>query len=264
MKTMLLNDGEQDLIQQNNKDNHNIQKYQFKPIENMDSMEEKMLEPLENDMQDSAPSVTIPQTQNLERELIERLLQKTDELSSSLAKMQIQVEKQQLDMEDRLSVTKSDAYKDGLKEGEEAAKAALEGEINKEKQALINAIVALDTSLQNSVKRLDDFEKELAQIALDIAKEVIVKEIEESSAKVAQSLASALIDSIRDVTEVCLRVNPLDYSYLRENLDLKNITLEADENIQKGGVVITSASGNIDGNIMTRFRLLKQKVLEES
>ncbi len=259
---MLLNDGEQDLIQQNNKDNHNIQKYQFKPIENIDSIEEKMLEPLETDMQDS--SVVIQQAQNLERELIERLLQKTDELSSSLAKMQIQVEKQQLDMEDRLNITKSDAYKDGLREGQESTKAALEGEINKEKQALVNAIIALDTSLQNSVKRLDDFEKELAQVALDIAREVIVKEIEESSAKVAQSLANALIDSIRDVTEVCLRVNPLDYSYLREKLDLKNITLEADENIQKGGVVITSASGNIDGNIMTRFRLLKQKVLEES
>lgn len=261
---MLSNNGDQDLIQQNNKDNHNIQKYQFKSLESTGSVDESFTESVENSAPQDSASVAVQPIQSLERELIERLLQKTDELSSSLAKMQIQMEKQQLDMEERLNITKNDAYKDGFREGEEKTKMTLEAEVTKEKQALMNAVIALDNNLQNSVKRLDEFEKELAQIAIDIAKEVVAKEIEENSAKVAQSLANTLIGSIKDVTEVCLRVNPLDYSYLRENMDLKNITLQTDDNIQKGGAVITSPSGNIDGNIMMRFKLLKQRVLEES
>ena len=258
---MLLSNDDRDLIQQADRDNHNIQRYQFKSIDSVEASIDEA--PVNQTFQDDSNLSSV--TNNaFERELIEKLLQKTDELSSSLAKMQIQVEKQQLDMEERISLVKNDAYKDGLKEGENLTKAALSQEIDKEKQSLVSAIIALDNSLQNSTKRLEELERELAQIAVDIAREVIIKEVSENSQKVAESLAKSLIENIQDITEARLCVNPMDYSYLREKLDLKNIILEANENISKGGVMITSPSGNIDGNIMTRFKLLKQKALEES
>lgn len=270
---MLLNDPEeQDLIHQSRRENHNIQRYQFKsidknaPIMDYDTPVSDADGGFQQETNNMFSNSFNEQNVNssLEKELIEKLLQKTDELSSSLAKMQIQVEKQQLDLEDRLALTKSDSYKDGLRDGEQKAKNEMLEEIQKEKQSLVNAIIALDKSLKNSEEKLAEFEKELAQIAIDMAREVIVKEIEDNAQQVALSLAKALIGSIKDVTQMQLRVNTLDYPFLRENLELKNIQLEADDNISRGGVVISSNSGNIDGNIMSRFKILKQSVLENT
>lgn len=267
---MLLNDMDQpDLIHQSKRENHNIQRYQFKTIDKNESNINYDLSNESNLMQNQEEVISnniggmVENTNNsLEKELIEKLLQKTDELSSSLAKMQIQVEKQQLDLEDRLALTKSDSYKEGLREGEQKAKNEMLEEVQKEKQALIHAIINLEKSLKKSEERMQELEKELAQIAVDMAQEVIVKEIEQNHQEIALSLAKSLIDTIKDTTQIQLRVNTLDYPYLRENLELKNIQLEADDNIAKGGVVISCNSGNIDGNIISRFKILKQNILE--
>ncbi|STP13081.1 flagellar assembly protein [Helicobacter mustelae] len=255
---ILSNDSsQQDLIYQSKMENHNIQKYQFKTIGK------------EMPTDDITPSPAAPAQQmqstpanSFEKELIERLLQKTDELASSLAKMQLQVEKQQSDLEERVAISRNDGYKEGLREGEEKAKQEMLESVQKERQSLINAVVTLEKSLKLSENKVQELEKDLAQIALDIAREVIVKEIEENHQKIALSLCHNLMESMKDITQVELRVNTLDYPYLRENLDLKNIQLQADDNIAKGGVVISSKAGNIDGNVMTRFRVLKQNVLD--
>ncbi len=266
---MSLNDIDQpDLIHRLNRENHNIQKYQFKTIDKNEintnyDLPNETIDTIQN--QESAVGGAVESVNNsLEKELIEKLLQKTDELSSSLAKMQIQVEKQQLDLEDRLALTKSDSYKEGLRDGEQKIKNEMLEEIQKEKQALINAVINLEKSLRKSEERMQELEKELAQIAVDIAKEVIIKEVEENNQEVALTLAKSLIGSVKDATKIQLRVNTLDYPYLRENLDLKNIQLEADDNIAKGGVVISCSSGNIDGNILSRFKILKQNILEKN
>lgn len=259
----------QDLDSREKLETRNIQKYQFKSIDpNEVTSQNFNPEHASTPHDDSTPPAPAPSAESprnsLEKELIEKLLLKTDELSSSLAKMQIQMEKQQADLEARLESTKSEAYKDGLREGEQKAKDEMLQEVQKEKQGLINAIIALEKNLKFSEEKLQEFEKDLAQIAIDLAREVIVKEVEEGSQKIALELAHSLIESIKDVAHSTLRVNTLDYPYLRENLDLKNITLEADDNITKGGVVIASNSGNIDGNIMSRFRILKQNVLDNA
>ncbi|MCE3037559.1 flagellar assembly protein FliH [Helicobacter sp. faydin-H20] len=255
--------GQQDLISQSKMEHHNIQKYQFKSIGQEEAMEDKkqFQEAFATpDVANQTPSIN----NSFEKELVEKLLQKTDELASSLAKMQLQVEKQQLDMEERISTARSDAYKDGLREGEEKIKKELLESVEKEKQSLINAVIALEKSLKLSEEKIKELEQDLAQIAIDMAREVIVKEVEENSQKIAISLAHHLMESMRDITQVELRVNTLDYPYLRENLDLKNVEIQADDNIAKGGVVIASKAGNIDGNVMTRFRVLKQNVLDNT
>lgn len=247
-----------DLIRQEDKSHHEIHRYEFQPMDDVpaDSLEEEVGGSFEQDSLDESLS-----SQSLEHELIDKLLQKTDELSSSLAKMQIQMEKQQSDMEHSLNIAKDNSFKEGLLQGEKKIRDELEKEVNREKQALIQAVSALDSSLRDSRSRLDQLEKELSEVAIDIAREVVVKELNESSSKVAKALASSLIEGVKETVGVRLCINPLDYSYVRQNVDLENVILEADENVQKGGVVIISASGSIDGNVMTRFRLLKQKIL---
>lgn len=259
---------EENLIAKDELAKHNVQKYEFKSIikNSDDEIEQKIIEssiPIAsgNISEDTQESKKNPSS--LEKDLIERLLQKTDELSGSLAKLQIQFEKQQLEIEERVTTARNDGYKDGLKEGEEKAKKEMLDQIEKEKTTLIQSTITLDKEMKKSQAHLEELEKELSGIAVDIAKEVIIKEIESDSQKVALALAKELLSSIVDATDIHLRVNTIDYPYLNENLkDCQKIKLEPDDAISKGGVVITCSGGNIDGNIMTRYRTLKQSVLD--
>lgn len=258
---------EENLIAKDELEKHNVQKYEFKSIikNSDDEIEQKIIE-------SSIPVASVAPAEiqenkkpssSLEKDLIERLLQKTDELSGSLAKLQIQFEKQQLEIEERVTTARNDGYKDGLKEGEEKAKKEMLDQIEKEKTTLIQSTITLDKEMKKSQAHLEELEKELSGIAVDIAKEVIIKEVESDSQKVALALAKELLSSIVDATDVHLKVNTIDYPYLNENLkDCQKIKLEPDDAISKGGVVITCSSGNIDGNIMTRYRTLKQSVLD--
>ncbi|PAF44326.1 flagellar assembly protein FliH [Helicobacter sp. 11S02596-1] len=249
---------------------HNVQKYEFKSIAKNPYQDLEEAHPVENipspSVQESASlvqEVKKPGGTSLEKDLIERLLQKTDELSGNLAKLQIQFEKQQLEIEERVNTARNDAYKDGLKEGEEKAKKEMLQDVEKEKTALIQSVITLDKEMQKSQKHLEKLEKELSSIAVDIAREVIVKEVENSSQKVALALAKELLSSIVDATDIHIRVNTIDYPYLSENLkDAPKIKIDADDAIAKGGVVITCSNGNIDGNLMARYRTLKQSVLD--
>lgn len=258
---------EENLISKIDLQKHNIQKYEFKSIAK--NVQESIIsEPVlqtthvANESNDNSEE-NKKQPPSLEKDLIERLLQKTDELSGNLAKLQIQFEKQQLEMEERINTARNDAYKDGLKEGEEKTKKELLSQVEKEKSTLIQSAITLEEQMKKSQIHLQDLEKELSGIAIDIAKEVIVKEIEESSQKVALALAKELLSSISDATDIYIKVNTIDYPYINEQLkDVQKLHIQADDAISKGGIVLSCSSGNIDGNIMTRYKNLKQSVLE--
>ena len=133
---------------------------------------------------------------------------------------------------------------------------------------MVDSIITLENALKDSQTHLQNLEKELSAIAVDIAKEVIVKEVEENSQKVALALAKELLHSIIDATDITLKVNPQDYLYLKEQLEntqpegMQKITILSDDALKPGGVVIISNQGNLDGSIMTRYKNMKQSILE--
>ena len=105
--------------------------------------------------------------------------------------------------------------------------------------------------------------KAVIEEKLDIAKEVITKEVSEESAKVAASIAKELLKSMSGNLDVIIKVNPADFEFLNNLAKGKeNIKIKSDDAIAKGGVVIISENGNIDGSIMSRYKLLKQSVIE--
>lgn len=265
---------EDNLIAKSHIEKHRISKYEFRPIvadssETQSTPKDSASAPIESkiDMPISDNSAlsgaSINANDTIEKELIEKLLQKTDELSSSLAKLQIQFEKQQLEMEERINTARNDAYKDGLREGEEKTRAALESDVQKEKTALIDSAINLGKVMKDSETHLRELEKELSAIAVDIAREVIAKEVEKDSAAIATALAKELLGSIADHTDVHLRVNNLDYPSVQESLkDYPKIKIEADSAVTKGGVIIANGGGIIDGSISNRYKTLKQSVLD--
>ena len=90
--------------------------------------------------------------------------------------------------------------------------------------------------------------------------EVIQKEISEDSKEIALNLAKALMDDIKDATKITIKVNPKDVKYLKENL--QNVEIVEDDAVKEGGVVILSDVGNIDAQILQRFKAIKEAILE--
>lgn len=267
---------QENIIGQDKLKNHNIKKYEFKSITNeMLELSKEVATHAEDSTavtQDSQNEIQQEQEHiqanaqkiaSLEQELVERLLQKTDELSGSLAKLQIQFEKLQVESEQRVATAREDGYKDGFREAEEKAKDELFSEVSAQKRALVDSLITLESALKDSQAHIEDLEKELSSIAVDIAKEVILAEVGENSQKIALGLTKELLGSIIDATNIKIKVNPNDYLFLKEEFSQhEKVEVIADSAVSLGGVVIVSDSGNVDGTIMSRYRNLKQSVLE--
>ena len=206
-----------------------------------------------------------PQIQQAgESSFIEELLKKTDELSSNIIKLQMQIENQENEFAKRLETEISRAKEDGKNEGIAQANAANEARIN-ELEARFSASAA---KLDEQYVKFDEFlkksEEELGQTAIKIAKEVIEKEVSSASSQIAHHLANSLIKELSDVKNIEIRVNPEDSDYLKEQFSKnERVKVSADDAISKGGVVIISEGGNIDATMQTRLEKLKMLVNNE-
>lgn len=267
---------QENVISTQGQSRHNIKRYEFKVLDSLAKEEpQESFEPLSSLPLDShvpqenpPPSPSTPPVPSIpasliENELIERLLQKSDELAGSLAKMQMQLDKQQKEMDSLIKEAREEARALGIKEGQEQARAVMQEEVEEQKRALIASIELLEGTSKEMEKQIGSLERELSAIAVDIAKEVIVKEVSEKSAEVAHALAKNLLDSLKEATKVLLKLNPQDYALLVKHFEgEERIKIQPDKAIAKGGVVIISDNGNLDGTILSRFQTLKKSILE--
>ncbi|ERJ25368.1 flagellar assembly protein FliH [Campylobacter concisus] len=212
-----------------------------------------------------APQAQSPQIQQGgESSFVEELLKKTDELSSNIIKLQMQIENQESEFAKRLEAEISRAKEDGKNEGIAQANAANEARINELEARFSTSAAKLDEQYVKFDEFLKKIEEELGQTAIKIAKEVIDKEISTSSNQIAHHLASSLIKELSNVKNIEIRVNPEDSDYLKEQFSKnERVKVSADDAISKGGVVIISDGGNIDATMQTRLEKLKMLVNNE-
>ena len=222
-------------------------------------------------MQPNMQNHFVPQSQNsqahqpgFDSSFVEELLKKTDELSSNIIKLQMQIENQESEFAKRLEAEIARAKEDGKNEGIAQTNAANEAKI-KELEAKFSASAA---KLDEQYVKFDEFlkksEEELGQTAIKIAKEVIEKEVSSASSQIAHHLANSLIKELSDVKNIEIRVNPEDSDYLKEQFSKnERVNVSADDAISKGGVVIISEGGNIDATMQTRLEKLKMLVNNE-
>jgi len=222
-------------------------------------------------MQSNMQNHFAPQPQNsqahqpgFDSSFVEELLKKTDELSSNIIKLQMQIENQESEFAKRLEAEIARAKEDGKNEGIAQTNAANEAKI-KELEAKFSASAA---KLDEQYAKFDEFlkksEEELGQTAIKIAKEVIEKEVSTASSQIAHHLANSLIKELSDVKNIEIRVNPEDSDYLKEQFSKnERVKVSADDAISKGGVVIISEGGNIDATMQTRLEKLKMLVNNE-
>ncbi len=264
-------------------DQHVVEGYRFKVISEFDNhTEEKQHHPQisneeniitsskdenpTNESQTPAPSQVVQEVQTpaFQPSFVEDLLKKTDEMSSNIIKLQMQIESQESEFNNRLNSELENAREKFSKEGYEQAKAEFEKELNELRDKYLKSVSKLEEACANLNVFIEKNEKELADTAIDIAKEVILKELENNSSKIAYALAKDLINELKGAGSIEIKVNSVDYNYLKEHFsENSHIKITLDDAISKGSVIILSDSGNIESNLNARLIKIKKMVNNE-
>jgi flagellar assembly protein FliH len=195
--------------------------------------------------------------------MIEQLLKKSDELSNAVIRLEQKLETQAKECETRITQTQENAYKTGYNEGYNKAKEELENKINEHLSKLIESIHKVEEVYKEYQSKAEGIEKELVGVAIDIAQEVIAKELSNHSKEIALNLTKELINDIKEATQIEVKLNPIDYDYVKEHLNLEKITIRPDNAISPGGVVIISDAGNIEAEVHERFNAIKSHLLKD-
>ncbi len=193
----------------------------------------------------------------------ESLLKKIDELSTSLVKMEMRLEKQQEEFAARLEEERSQAHEAGIEAGKQAMRESIAQELDAQKRQIIDSIQKMQHTAESFEQVSQNIEKELVDAAIDIAKEVIASEVGNDSSKIAANLAKALIEDVKGAMKIKIKAHPEDCDYLKENIGTNGVLEVVPDNaISKGGIIIESDAGNVDGTVMTRYQAIKRNILE--
>jgi len=247
--------------------NHVVQKYNFKILSSSTHNQEEQAIDKEEISKENTQNIENEELSNavskeVKDDFIAELLEKSDKMSSELVKLQMQIEEGQKEFEQRIAQTKEESYAKGLDEGYLKAKKEYEAEFEALKKQYVDSVSKLDEATDKCKSYMDNLKSELADVSLEIAKEVIAKEVSTSSQEIALALAKKLLDDIKDANKIEIKVNPKDFEFLKKSFsDMQHITVSPDEAINEGGVVLISDIGNIDGDIKTRIEKAKQIIM---
>ena len=258
------------VINKDNTQGHIINKYKFKVLtlgasDDLQEHEAHLLESSESQERHSDTADVLKQhaiTSASRDELVESLLKKTDEMSSNFIKLQMKLEDQENEFKAQLETASNEAYEKGLAD----AKSALQAETDAQKEAGIDQFAKSVQTLEANAKNYNDalarIESELVHAAVDIAKEVIVVELDEHASKIAATLAAELIRDLQSSSKMTLKVNPADHGAISEKVGkLEHVEIISDSAISRGGVIAVSESGNIDSEVMKRYEKVKRTAL---
>jgi flagellar assembly protein FliH len=263
------------LIDRNALERHSINKYKFKVLAMGPEREEETApasvlaagEPRseetvrEQDAEERMPAGAEPAAGSRD-ELVESLLKKADEMSSSVIKMQMKLEEAEASYKTQLEAERAKAYEEGVASGREAL---MQEQAQEQQEGMSRFGVSVET-LELRAKEfgdaLDAVHTELVHAAIDIAREVILIEVGERSGAIATKMASQLIEELQEASKITLRVNPADHGPLSEAVGpLERVEIVSDSAVSRGGVVAISNAGNIDAEVMKRFERVKHAAL---
>jgi flagellar assembly protein FliH len=154
----------------------------------------------------------------------------------------------------------------GFREGQKEAINRLQKEFNeklKEAHSIFDSIYSkIDSQLIDQFQKINRF---IIDISFQIAEKIIRREIEKSS-----PVLKIIDESLRKIisaNETVIKLNPQDMSLVESGLseigvrlNSSNIRLEADERIERGGCLIETEIGNVDGRISSQVENLKRQI----
>ena len=164
-------------------------------------------------------------------------------------------------------------YQTGFDEGYQKAKDDLENEYSEE---LLKKTEEFYQILANFELKLIDYEKSFDEIVITvstkIAEKIVQREVENKTA--IQSTLKEAVRKIMGANEIIIKINPQDYNSITQDGTQKDleknfskIRFEQDGNIDIGGCLIESETGNVDARISTQLdeitKQLRNNIMNE-
>ena len=262
------------VINKEHVEEHSVQRYRFKvigsnvaetynPSTQEDEAYQEELIPVADAL--IAPD-ELPRSSRIEEGhhlFVEELLKKTDDLSSNVVKLQLQIEKQEGEFNNRLNEELKREREGAYTQGYQKAKEEMEVSLGDIKSRYLKSIAQLEEFQQGMDAKLSKIESEMSTTAFEIAKEVIKKEVSVASGQIAIALSKELLKELKEASKIELKVNPKDLETLKEvYASYEKIKVSADDAITLGGVVVLSDSGNLDGSLAMRLEKVKYLIQE--
>lgn len=167
-------------------------------------------------------------------------------------------------IDDRNLISRAQEEAEQIKES--AAKEGYRAGLEEAKQDIQNLRDAIMTFTTGKREVFEYIAPDILEIAIDIARKIIKKEVEQDPQIVIQTILDALENISKEETKITVRVNPIQADLVRTELpevlsqkgSEARINIIADENVQQGGCVFNTANGIIDANIETQVEILKE------
>lgn len=156
-------------------------------------------------------------------------------------------------------------YERGRLQGHAEAAAAAGDRERAIQDAARERVAALMENLTRETGRLlGDLEKEAYRFAVAVAERIVKREIALDESVVMRQMREA-VHRIVGVETITVRVHPADEAIVRSHRaallsssdSVREILIEGDETIERGGCILESASGNVDARIGSQLRQIE-------
>ncbi len=154
------------------------------------------------------------------------------------------------------------AYQEGYEKG------VHEGEKQLHEKAS-EVLATLNSAAQEKHRLLEESQRDILALALKAAQQIVLNEISLNPA-VCLAIVSDAIKKVTDTEKVILRVSPDDLEFMKENRekltqrfkDIKQLIIQEDKHVDRGGCVIETQLGYIDSTLKTKIEILEKALFD--
>jgi flagellar assembly protein FliH len=154
------------------------------------------------------------------------------------------------------------AYEKGLQEGKQNTEDSL-------KEKLAEMSQTIKSLSDERVRVIQGAKKEIIELATHISEKIIQNQIN-SNDQIVLNVIDEAMSKITDKDRVIIKVNSDDVAIVRENRnkimelmkDIKNLEVQEDTSLSKGGCIIETRLGYIDSSVNTKITSIKEALFD--
>lgn len=161
------------------------------------------------------------------------------------------------------------AYEQGFADGQQVSNATFQPEIQRYHEWVDNFDAMAIEMRRQFGERFKDLEASAVGLAVEIARFIVMRELETDSSIIITHVQKAL-GQINGIEDVRIRVHPSDLDLLQDarvaiqsqHSDIRQMSFTADETIERGGCIVETPLGSIDAQIRTQLDKIREAMLD--
>ena len=167
------------------------------------------------------------------------------------------------DVQSRLAKLEREAFATAYAQGEKAGHEAGAKRADAMLRRMADTMKELEDLRQTIIRQS---ERQVVQLALTIAQRILRREVAVDQ-ELTCAMARVALDRLGESSSAKIRLNPEDHAIITSSQGAawagRQVTVEADPAVNRGGCLIESPFGFIDASIDAQFQVIEQALTEE-